>query len=337
MAGQLRTIDRWGNPVSGPNRGRDLARLRVLFLQRLVPLDGFRDHVVSSEYVRASIRNLEVEFEPLLAEPPYRAILAQRVGRTLARIGDSSGATEYLSRTWADVPYDGVGLTLANIQAAAGDLKDAASTLEKTFANRQTPAGGHLAIHLLIRIAVESRDARLLEAAVRSIQVNKGGASPIVMARARLWWDQVETSDCELPSIDVVPDGEAVACLARWRLGATAAADPDGMTESADRNPDASFECQAARAAALLAQDRPEEALEVVRGLMRGLEDRVRVDFRAHQVEDLARAIRVKALYAGGHNNQAIEEAKLLRGLLKPGLLPAILVEEVLRDTRAGG
>ena len=48
------------------------------------------------------------------------------------------------------------------------------------------------------------------------------------------------------------------------------------------------------------------------------------------QVLDLARGLYVKALWQSGSLAQAVAEARTIRPMLRDGLLPAILVDEVL-------
>jgi len=97
-----------------------------------------------------------------------------------------------------------------------------------------------------------------------------------------------------------------------------------------ERNPDAASEGRLARAAALIAAGRTTEALDELDFLEQKLHFLAGADFSLQQLLDLAYALRIVALEVDGQTERAfVEGADLLRSLA-PGLLPAILVEEVL-------
>ena len=149
-------------------------------------------------------------------------------------------------------------------------------------------------------------------------------------ARARLWWDRLEPEDLEVESWAYAPAGGAIACLARWRLGASRRDDPIAMEAFTERNPDAAFEGGLARAAALLGNGRSRAALDELDILISLLKFPAREDFGAHQFLDLARALRVAALADDGQDVRARTEGAVVLSDLTPGLLPANVIEEVL-------
>ena len=219
MAGVPWRLDRWGNPSSSPNAGQDLAALRIDFLLRLNDFIRWRRGSGPSGVLPVR-QAIERDFSSLLVEKPYRAIKGIYATRALADSGAMKAALDEIEKCWHDVSYDAVGLTLAQAQAAAGRLDDAAATLRKVASTAVTPAGDYLAPQLLIRVAIEKRDAALLRDALEGQGTGRSsGSLSVGAARARLWWDEVEEADTSLRSFDTAADGEAIACLARWRLG----------------------------------------------------------------------------------------------------------------------
>jgi hypothetical protein len=326
------TVDRWGNPSTGPNTGRDLRALRLSVAARAVDLlaaasSGDRTLLPGRE------RALTEDAEPLLAERPYRALLALYSGRAHAEIGDLPGGIERLRAGWEATGNDSLGLALGHLQAIAGDLTGAEATLRRNRAHGLTPAGHFRTTQLLTRVAIELRDRAALEDAIADWPaVEPAGAQAELRARADLWWDDLHDEDCEVRSFDTAPDGEAVACLARWRLGKTRPTDPEAMADAAKRNPDAAMECNLARAMALLALGRTSAAVQATLSVVTYLKPRCAYDFMLDQLLELARACHAKALLAAGRREEAVQEAGRLHSSLRPGLLPAILAAEVVRD-----
>jgi hypothetical protein len=268
-----------------------------------------------------------------LVERPYRAIKAIYAAEALAESGDVEAALDEIERCWHDVPYDAVGLTLAQVQAAAGRLTDAAATLRRVASLAVTPAGNYHAPQLLVRVATEMHDPGLLRDALEGQATGRGTAAlGVAAARARLWWDEVQAADTTLHAFDTAPDGEAIACLARWRLGRSLPADLDAMAASERRNPDARFEAKLARAAVLLANDRGADAVSELEALVLLVRPEAGSKLHRRQVLDLARALQAKALLAAGRRAEAAAKARGLVRTLRPGLLPAILAAEVLSE-----
>lgn len=332
---QVFGVDGFGNPWPGPNAGRDLASLRIRFFNafnQLITRQRIRDGPEMEEFLLA----LENEFAPLLLEPPVQAVFALYAARGLAISGHYQQAIKRLQGAFERLGYEGLGLGLAHLQALNGDLAAADETLRKLMARAETPAGWFRAPQLLGRVGIEARDPGAIQAMLATGTYRENSRPEVLtamVARARLWWDQVEENDCELRSSDLTPDGEAIACLARWRLGRVAADDPERMLDAIARNPDAEGEGRIARAMALSALGRHEQALRELAVADRQASWKAPYDFLHAQVKQLLVACTAKALLAAGRRGEAATVAEQVRPSLRPGLLPYILVEEVLRET----
>lgn len=328
-------VDGLGNPVPGPNVGRDFASLRMRFLATLNSLSKSRVITESQEEEQVLLA-MEREFAPLLLEEPVQAVFALYAARGLAIAGHYDRAIKSLEGVFERLGYEGLGLGLAHVQAISGDLVMAEKTLRKLMARAETPAGWFRAPQLLGRLGIEARNPTTIQEALTA-GVYREGLTPAVLtavaARARLWWDQVEENDCELQSSDLTPDGEAVAGLARWRLGRVAADDPERLLDAIARNPDAEGEGLIARAMALSALGRHDQALRELAIADNRVSRKSSFDFLQAQVKQLLVACTAKALLAAGRRGEAATVAEQLRPSLRPGLLPYILVEEVLRET----
>jgi hypothetical protein len=176
-------------------------------------------------------------------------------------------------------------------------------------------------------------DPGLLRDALEGQATGRGTAAlGVAAARARLWWDEVQEADTALHAFDTAADGEAIACLARWRLGRSLPADLDAMAATERLNPDAQAEARLAKAAVLIATEHGGEAISELDSLALVLRPEAGSSLRLRQLLDLARALHAKALLAAGRRAEAAAEARALVNTLRPGLLPAILAGEVLRD-----
>ncbi len=82
---------------------------------------------------------------------------------------------------------------------------------------------------------------------------------------------------------------------------------------------------------------RPLEAASLLNDIAAHMEFTTPDDFEEQQGRDLARAIYAKALLAAGERDQAVRLARRSQPRLRPGLLPRILVDEVLRSGTADG
>ncbi|MGV8040528.1 MAG: serine/threonine-protein kinase [Thermoanaerobaculaceae bacterium] len=331
-AGRSWRIDTYGNPTGSPAGGHETGGRRVAVLRELDETAS-RTGVPGDIFLRRS--ELVANNRDLLSEPPMRAVMSLMVARALAAAGDLPAAIAELEPEWRSTHWDGLGLALAHLQAVHGDVRTAAATLRATVSAAITPAGTFRAPELLSRVAIELGDRRVLAdiLAARGDLTGVPVRRRVIEARARLWWDQASEADTSLASDDLVPEGEAVACLVRWRLGRTRADDPEVMIDAARRSPDAAIEATIARAASLLALGRPAEALDLVEGLEQPYGTEARWDFRKHQLVGLARALRCMVLARLGRQSDAREAALSLRPALRPGLLPRILVDEVLKKS----
>ena len=334
-------VDRFGNAVPGPNAGRDLRGQRTDFLIDIVALDASAQPV-SAVGVETRLEGLRTRYGDLLRERPYRAILATLGARALVRAGSLRKAIDMLRRARGDGDVPETTLRLAHLEALAGDLAGATrlarEVLDGEDANRRYDAG-----QLLRILSIEARDVDGVRAAAVALgyweqsERTAAGITAALWVGTHLWWDEVGDTDTRCSSSAFVPAGDALACLARWRLGRTAAGDADAMTVSEEVNPDARFECRIARAAALLGQGHAVEAASLLNDVSAHLESISRDDFENRQSLELARAISVKALLGAGEREQAFRAAAALRPQLRPGLLPRILVEEVLSSSALDG
>jgi serine/threonine-protein kinase len=333
-------IDRFGNPVPGPNAGRDLAGLRGWFLAWLAPLITW-DVALDAPTLEARVAEIRQTAAPLLAEPPYRAILGETEGRGLARLGRLDDAIRVLRRTFAEYPLEDARFRLVQLLALSGDL-DGAIALGTEMVNRPVgDRGTYDGLHLLMRLAIERRDDGLFRQVAYRLDkaqvLSSGDAAALAaatLARAHLWWDELGEADCTVRSWDYAPDGDALAGIARWRLGRTAPGDPEALRAATERNPDAAWEGQVALGGAQLGVGDVRGALATLERTIASLEPLSRDDFMNRQVLDLARAIHVKALEAAGDRTRALAEAKTVRPKLRDGLLPSKLVDEVLGSPR---
>jgi len=329
--GHSLVLDRNGNPRTSPNAGHDLRQMRLVFLRGIGRLAPQAQPTVPAG-VRELAARLREQYAPLFQEPAYDAILGVRTARALARAGDLGGAIAFLQRTIAREPYDDLVYRLANLDALNGELLRAASTLHPIFTGGRTSRGYDAAL-LWLRLAIELHDRRSEALAViKLLSFDVGpsdtGITAALNARAHLWWDDVSGADCDVASRFCEPAGAALACLARWRLGRTAASDPETMRRDADVNPDAGYEFQIALAAAQLGRAHTDEALATLEPLIDVLGSVSKDDFSNHQLLDLARALHCTALAAAGRRKQAAAEASKLLPTLTPGLLPMKLCRE---------
>ena len=330
-AGEVR-LDRYGNPSGGANVGRDLRAMRLAFiraaqeLQTLGGLGGAGD-------VRRRSSAIEHEHAALLAEPPYAQVLAAATATALELTSDLRGSVEVL-RSAADThPCEDILVRLARSEAAAGRLGEARRLAFAVMTSPTTPNAWYRAPRLLVSIAIAERDGALLQRLITT-WANTGGAdgegvARALQARSRLFWGTTDDADASVASWVSCPEGDAVAALARWRLGTPRSNDPEAMDELARTYPDVAVPCVVARAAALLGLGRAREAVAVLETDLSALgEDLVdgpmNSDFR-----ELGAAVRVLALASAGRRDAAMQEALRVLPTMRPGLLPAILTAEV--------
>ncbi len=337
--GTTTRLDRWGNPTPGPNAGKDLRAQRLAFLRLLHSLDQDSQPTERSG-VLARLERGRVEVAALLEEEPYRAMLSLAAARALARVGDLEGATTLLRRAHEEVPLDEVTYRLAHLLALGGRLGEAASLVEALSASPRTPRFQYDGVQMVLRLAIERRDREAFRRVVRRMTNASMAATEenarvqaALWARAHLFWDEPSEADAQVRSWLLVPDGDAIAGLVRWRLGRVTADDALRMQRAIEDNPDAAMEGRLALAAVQSSLGHHREALATLGASLAALEPASSDDFMNKQLLDLAQAVRAKLLLAAGDGAAARREALRLQPALRPGLVPAVLVGEVLRAT----
>ena len=332
-------VDRLGNPVPGPNAGRDLRRERQEFFSNLGGALSPIWQPASAAGVSLALDAMRRSAGSLLLEAPYRAILGLYGARALARAGDLDGAIRLLEETRADVPYQEVLYRLAHLRALAGKMDEAAALLGDLIAARKTSRSQYDAPQLLLKIGIERRDHAQVQDTISRFSLWRPDANPTVdttgvslalVARAHVWWDEPTDSDAAARSWSYVPDGAMMAALARWRLGRATERDLEGVREAIAANPDARWEGEVALAAIELSLGRRSDAVKRAGAVIAALEPAARDDFTNKQVLDLARALFIRALADSGQSAEALRQTRRLRSTLGDGLLPAILVDEAL-------
>ncbi len=336
--GEKVVFDSFWNPTPGPNAGKDLRALRRAFMGEIYAMSpGVQ--IRSPESITNRRSKALDHFADLLVEQSYRLLLDLKSARALARKDDLDAAQSILSRTVRDTGHLDSIYRLAHFEALAGDLRAGSARLiemiQTSGKGAYTTRAGFDGPHLLLRIAIEDHDLAAIEAAIAQLSAHGTMKDEVrigqaLMARAHLWWDQLQPEDLEVTSWSYAPAGEAIACLARWRSGAIREDEIMAMNTFIERNPDAAIEGRLARTAALLGAGRSTEALDEITVLAQQLTYPSKDDFANHQLLDLARALKVVALGADGQTNRARAEARDLLPTLTPNLLPAILVSEVL-------
>jgi tRNA A-37 threonylcarbamoyl transferase component Bud32 len=334
-AGDETVLDGNGNLVGGPNAGTALREVRLALLAGVASLRNPASPMGAAE-VSAAAASLRERVAPLLAEAPYRAVLDLAEARALARAGDPAAARDVLRGTWAFVRHEEVGYRLAHFEAVTGRLADAIATLRGIIASAHNFRGFFDARHLLVRVAVEASDRPKLEEALDLVGRSDSPTSrnadvaAVVQARARLWWNEPSSVDERVRSNVYTPEGDAIASLARWRLGHPRPDEIDAMRALIKAAPDAAAETTIALGAAQLASGAPIDAIATLDRLMFTIAIDAREDFAVRQMLDLAQALRARALVAAGRPADARAAASELLSRLTPGLLPAILCHEVL-------
>ena len=334
-------VDSRGNPAPGPNVGRELGSQRRAFLEDLAALSPSNQPVTAAG-VRTLLDGIRSRNADLLRERPYRTILDTLGARALARAGGLQEAIGMLRRAREGSDAPEVTLRLAHLEAIAGDL-DEARRLAREVLDGANVTRRYDAAQFMRRLSFYSRDVDGVRSAAAALGYfeqsanDAAGITAVLWVGAHLWWDELTETDTRTLSSAFAPAGEAAACTARWRLGRTAPGDPDAMAASEEANPDAKTQCRIARGAALLGLGRAQEAASVLNDICAHIESTARDDFENMQALELGRAIYVKALLAAGEREQAIRAAESLRPKLRPGLLPRILVDEVLGHGRPDG
>ncbi len=333
----IRAVDSFGNPVPGPNAGVDLRAERGAFLSDLAALTP-GNQPVTAPGVAILLESLRARHAALLRERPYRTILDTLGAAALARAGGLAQGIALLRRLHQVSDAPEVTLRLAHLEGIAGDL-DEAKRLAREVLDGANGNRRYDAAQLLRHLSFETRDVAGVRAAATALgyfeQVDAAatGVTAALWAGAHMWWDEMTEVDTKGGGSSFTPAADAVSCVARWRLGRTAPDDLDRMKASEEAYPEARGPCRAARAAALIGLGRPREAAVLVEEIAAHMESTGVDDFDQFQGLGFARALYVKALLAAGDTGQARRIAQKLQPQLRPGLLPRILVDEVIRDT----
>ena len=331
-------LDAHLNPTDGPNTGRDLHSMRVNYYRLLrAARPGFNQF--TSDVIAGIRHEMTADCGPLLAEPAYETIFLDTVARALAWTDDREGAVDLLREAFPRLGNDDLGYRLANLESIEGDFDSASSWLSILMDQGQSRRAGFDAPQLMLRVAIEKRDAELFGGAVSFLTSLFRDAPErldirnAMLAGARLWWDESSDADTRVRSTDYAEDGDAVACLVRWRRGTGRGSDPEAMSIYIENNPDTAGIGRAALAAALVGNGRTAEAIEECDTVIAMLGEWSKDDFREHQNLQLVRAIRAVAILESGDRDLARREALRLSEEFNPDLLPGILVAEVLVET----
>lgn len=331
-------LDAYYNPADGPNVGHDLkAMRRSYFLLLYKARPGFR--TFSAEGVDTFRVQMEAECGPLLNEASFEAIFLESLGRSMARTDDVEGAVALLRPAYERLRNEDLGYRLANLEAISGDLESATDSLRKLMVSPESRRAGFDAPQLMLRVAMEGRDVELFESSVAFLtglfrdSSERYDVRTVLWAGARLWWDEGTEADARVNSLDYTEDGDAVACLTRWRRNGSRPADPDAMGIFIETNPDAAGIGHTALVAALIGNGRISEAIEKCDIAVAMLGEWSKDEFREHQNLKLIRALRTVAVLESGDRDLARGEALRLSDEFDPSLLPGILVAEVLAAT----
>jgi len=327
-------LDRFANPIPGPNEGLDLRERRLEFMNALYDLTP--GVAVSAGGVETVLERTRRDAGPLMEEPPYRLILNVIGARAMAAAGDLDRALELLDDAAGTHVNEDLLLLRGHLQAIGGDLSSARTTVMQLINGKRSSRSHHDGVLLLSWIAAEAHDretaATVIDLAGRNGLLNEEQRTHwnSLWARTRLWWDESTAVDCSTKTTQLAADGDAVGCLARWRLGRTAPEDVRSMQRSIELNPDSGGIGRAALAAAYLGRSEPAAALAVLEDAIAVLEPTAKYDFNDHQVLALVRALRVVALENERENGRAAAEAEELARTVRPDILPGILIHEVL-------
>ncbi len=331
-------LDAGFNPTAGPNAGRDLHTMRVDYYRLLYAArPGFNQF--TSDVIAGIRTEMAAACGPLLAEPAYETIFLDAVAGALAWMDDLDGAVELLREAYDRLRNDDLGYRLANLEAIRGELDSASRWLRILMDQGTSRRAGFDAPQLMLRVAIEGRDVERFGAAVSFLTSlfrdapERVEISNAMWAGARLWWGEGSDADTRVRSTDYAEDGDAVACLVRWRRGTGRAGDPGAMAVFIENNPDAAGIGRAALAAALLGDGRPAEAIDECDTAATLLGEWSKDNFREYQNLQLVRAIRAVALFESGDRRLARRDALRLSQELDPNLLPGILIAEVLAVT----
>ncbi len=332
-------FDARGNPRTGMNAGRDLGSLRLEFATSGVLVPSGPQSSRGAEPLLQYLERLRRRMSPLLAEPPYRLAFDLESARQLAAAGGSAAAAALLRETARMLPGEEVSYQLAGFLALAGDLEEAAGVLKAVASDGVSTRAGFDAPSLLLRVGAERGSDADVALAIGLLtndddrQRVQPGLAATLRCLADLLLDRVTPADGEVRSWPWASDGNALAVLARWRLGRVRPEDVEAMGAFLPVAGDGAKDAELALAAALLASGRAEEAERRARSAAESLEWEARKSLERRQQLLLAKAIRAKALLAAGERDEARAQARTLLAASRPGLLWTNLAREVLEGT----
>ena len=326
-------LDGWGNPMPGPNAGRDLRDLRLAYLGTLSLLDASLELPTAERLRRNPVRRRSPLRPAARGGPLPGHACGQGLARTRRR-GRGSGR----HRPAAHDPHlDALRRGQLPSRPPRGGCRRA-DNCAGPAGSSDGPAGDAADLR---RGTAPRRDrhhrrneadlARWVNAL--SAGLEGGGWTSALLARADLWWDRPTDTDENVHAWIHAPDGDAVAVLCRWRHGKNRTEDPDAMHRGAKDNPDAEQEYRLAEAAALLGTGHATEAMAMLEDLRMTLDTPATYDFSDAQLLELTRGILAKALLAAGEGDRARAVARNLLATATPDLLPAILAREVLESS----
>ncbi len=334
------TLDAYYNPINGPNKGLDLRDRRMAFALSLAGLGNGNRTITASgtENVIESIRN---DAGPLMSEGLYDVILSTLGAKALARAGDLGSAVAMLEATSRRRHDDDLLYRLANLYALDGNIDAARSTIYEAIKSGSSARSWFDVPMLYLLVSIAQRDSDGATTAFDYLTNRSAGTSTRpelrnnLEARARLWWGRSTVSDGQIRSVDLDADGDAIACLTRWRRANLEGDEVGKMRSSIALNPDSFNLGTVALGAVLVANGRPEAALTELDLVISILSPTSKWDYADAQVLELARAMRAVALEAAGDRDGASREAGALAPRLDPNLLPGTLVREVLQRTKS--
>jgi len=335
-------LDRYGNPVPGPNAGKDLREARMAFFWALWDVVG-KKPPRSVEEAEARLAVIERDAGTLLEERPYRAIFAQQEAKVLARLGEPMRARQALDPVVMWPGCERFRLRSIELLALGGRLRRALDEAWTLLGQRRRIEVTFDVEVLIHRLALELRDRDALE---RLLSVSSAGGAEflsagtarneyyraVLLRRSRLWWDELQPGDAELLESGYDPASPAVTVLCRWRLGKTRPEDEGLAGRLIREGGDLEGEGRIALAAARIGSGRPLEALPILDPVIQRLRDDARVRFDALLNLELARALRARALLDAGDPDTAARTARDVLETAPRDVLPGIVADEVLRE-----
>jgi hypothetical protein len=257
-----------------------------------------------------------------------------------ASVGAHAEAVALLRETALVVPGQEARFRLAGMQALDGDLAASAWLLRELTHEPATNRGAYDAPQLLVRVGAERRAdqdvAVAIETLVAPVRGDSPGLAATLRARANVILDRVGDGDASVRAWPWAPDGDAIAVLARWRLGRSTDGDVKAMERLSATMTDADADIRLALAAALLATGRSDACLSACYQASAKLEPAARLSFESRQHLQLSRALEAKALLAAGRPAEARARAAELLETATPGLLWSNLAKEVVAATGPG-